>query len=210
MKLSPIINSYELLADKADQAFLRVEEEYGSCIACKRQCSDCCHAMFGLFIIEAAYLKSHFDQLESETKKAALLRCGETERALKRLEIKLQKHDDDPQAQSLIMAGERVPCPLLSGEQECILYAHRPLTCRVYGIPTMMHGKTRACHRSLFKGGEPYPVFNLDGAYRDLYALSRELLEKAERGDPANADLLISVSRAISTPLDDLLYESFE
>lgn len=208
--LNELFGSYELLVDRADAAFQEMQKSHRAFIKCERHCSDCCHAVFGLFIIEAAYLKAHFDRLGAEDRKAALLRRGETERALKRLEIKLQKHEDDPRAQSYIMASERVPCPLLSGEQECILYAQRPITCRVYGMPTMIHGKTRACGKCLFKKGESYPVFNLDDTYRDLYGLSREFLETAERGDPAKGDLLISVSRAISTSLDDLLCESFE
>lgn len=209
MKLAPLLKNYELLADRADEAFLRMGNEYGPCITCERQCSDCCHAVFGLFAIEAAYIKTHFEQLDGEERKSGLLRCSDADRALKRLEIKMQMHGDDPQTQALVMAGERIPCPLLDEEQCCIIYSHRPITCRVYGIPTMVQGKTRVCGKSMFKKGESYPVFNLDGVYGDLYALSRDLLANAERGDPEKADLLVSVSRAISTPLEDLLYETF-
>ena len=211
MKLAPLPKNYELLADRADEAFQKMGNEYGPCIKCERQCSDCCHAIFGLFAIEAAYIKTHFEQLDGEKRKSALLRCNEADRALKRLEVKMQLHeDDDPQTQALVMASERISCPLLDEGQNCIIYSHRPITCRVYGIPTMVQGHTRVCGKALFKKGESYPVFNLDGVYGDLYALSREMLENAEKGDPAKADLLVSVSRAISTPLDDLLYETFE
>ena len=209
MKLDPLLRNYELLADRADEAFQRVEAEFDQCIRCELHCSDCCHAVFGLFAIEAAYIKTHFEQLDGETRKAGLLRCGNADRAMKRLEVKMQMHGDDPQAQALVMAGERIPCPLLDENQECIIHSHRPITCRVYGIPTMIQGKTRVCGKSRFKSGETYPVFNLDGVYGDLYALSRDLLENAEKGDPEKADLLVSVSKAISTPLDDLLYDIF-
>jgi len=210
MTVSELFRAYELLADRADEAFLRVEKEFGPNIRCERHCSDCCHAVFGLFLVEAAYIKHHFDLLASEVKKDALLRGGEMEKGLKRLEATLKAHEGDPQMQAYAMARERIRCPLLNDNQDCILYPHRPITCRVYGIPTKIQGKGRACGKSGFKQGESFPVFDLDEVYRDLYLLSRELL-KAEGKEDAEekASLLFSVSRVISAPLDEIIHETF-
>ena len=210
MKFAHLFHSYELLQDKADEAFRKMEKEHGTCIKCERHCTDCCHAVFGLFLIEAAYLKQQFDQLDSEGKKEALLRCNESDRALKRLEKTLQVHENDPQMQVYTMARERVGCPLLSDKKDCVLYSHRPITCRVYGMPTRIQGKARVCGKADFKRGETYPVFNLDGAYRNLYIFSKELLSTAGKGDPGKATLLISVSKAISTPVETLINENFQ
>jgi Fe-S-cluster containining protein len=209
MKPTQLFRSYELLVDKADEAFRRMEKEYGTCIRCQPHCSDCCHAVFGLFIIEVAFLKQHFDQLDGEEAREALLRCDDMERALKRLEIRLQKHEDDPQMQAYVMAQERIRCPLLNENQDCILYPYRPITCRVYGIPTKIHGKARVCGKAEFKKGESYPTFDLDGVYRDLFHLSKELLDSGKKGDPEKASLLISVSKAINTPLEVIIDEIF-
>jgi Fe-S-cluster containining protein len=210
MKLAQLFRNYELLVDKADAAFHRMEREQRSCIKCERHCSDCCHAIFGLFLIEAAYLKQQFDQLGKEEIKAALLRCNKAEGDLKRLEKMLQAHENDPNMQAYTMARERIRCPLLDESEDCILYPYRPITCRVYGIPTKIQGKARVCGKAEFRAGENYPVFDLDGIYRDLYILSKELLNGWEKGDPEKASLLISVAKAISTPQDDLLHEVFE
>jgi Fe-S-cluster containining protein len=209
MKPTQLFRNYELLVDKADAAFQRMEKEYGSCIKCERYCSDCCHAVFGLFLIEAAYLKQKLDQLGKGGIKAALLRCNKAERDLRRLERGLQAHEDDPNMQAYTMARERIWCPLLDEHEDCILYPYRPITCRVYGIPTKIQGKARVCGKAGFKSGEHYPVFDLDGVYKDLYILSKELLNSVEQGDPEKACLLISVSKAISTPLEELINESF-
>ena len=56
-----VLQGYELLVDKADGFFLKVQQTHGACVKCEPHCSDCCHAVFGLFLIEAAYLKRHFD-----------------------------------------------------------------------------------------------------------------------------------------------------
>jgi Fe-S-cluster containining protein len=203
-KTNDLFRSYELLVDKAEAAFQGMQKDHSSCIKCEPHCSDCCHAIFGLFLIEAGYLKEHLDELTNEEKRAALLRCEEAEKSLERLQKMLQAHEGDPQMQAYIMSRERIPCPLLNENQDCILYPYRPITCRVYGIPTKVQGKARVCWKAEFKKDERYPVFDLDGVYRDLYLLSTELLKSAGKDDPEKASLLISVSKAITTSLEDL------
>ena len=209
-KASDLFRSYELLVDKAEAAFQGVQKDHSSCIKCEPHCSDCCHAIFGLFLIEAGYLKEHLDELTNEEKRAALLRCEEAEKSLERLQKMLQAHEGDPQMQAYIMSRERIPCPLLNENQDCILYPYRPITCRVYGIPTKVQGKARVCWKAEFKKDERYPVFDLDGVYRDLYLLSTELLKSAGKDDSEKASLLFSVSKAITTSLEDLLRQKLE
>ena len=208
-KTNDLFQSYEGVADRAETAFQEMQKAHGGCIKCEPHCSDCCHAVFGLFLIEAGYLKEHFDKLTEEEKRAALSRCEQAEKSLERLQNMLQEHEGDPQMQAYIMSRERIPCPLLNEEQECVLYMHRPITCRVYGIPTKVQGKARVCWKADFKKDERYPVFDLDGAYRELYFLSTELLKGAGE-DTEKASLLISVSKAITTPLKDLLRQKLE
>lgn len=209
MKTESLFRSYELLVDKADEAFQKTKALHGPSMACELHCSDCCHAVFGLFLIEAAALKEHFDQRDPGTKKEVLLRCNETERGLRRLEKKLERYGEDPEMQASIFAGERIRCPLLNEKNECVLYPHRPITCRVYGIPIKIQGKARACGKATFEKGVSYPVFDLDGAYGNLHALSREFLSEAGGKDPDKAAYLISVPRAICASLDELIRESF-
>jgi len=204
-KTNDLFQSYELLADKAEAAFQKMQKEHGSCMKCEPHCADCCHAVFGLFLIEAGYLREQFDRLADEEKGAALLRCERAEKSLERLQNMLKTHEGDPQMQAYVMSRERIPCPLLNEQQDCILYAHRPITCRVYGIPTKIRGKARVCWKAEFKKDERYPVFDLDSVYRDLFFLSTELLKSAGKDDPEKASLLISVSKAITTSLEDLL-----
>jgi Fe-S-cluster containining protein len=206
-KTNDLFQSYELLADKAEAAFSEMKEEHAASIKCEPHCADCCHAVFGLFLIEAGYLKEQFDKLTDEEKRAALVRCEQAEKSLERLQNMLQAHEGDPQMQAYVMSRERIPCPLLSEWQECVLYSHRPITCRVYGIPTKIQGKARVCWKAGFKKDERYPVFDLDSVYRELFFLSAELLKSAGKDDSEKASLLISVSKAITTSLEDLLGE---
>ena len=61
---SGIFRRYEEIAGLADAAFRRLAERHADLVRCIPQCADCCHAVFGLFPVEAAYLRLHFDQLD--------------------------------------------------------------------------------------------------------------------------------------------------
>ena len=210
MKIEPFFHNYELLVDKAESAFLRMEKEQGSCIQCRLHCSDCCHAVFGLFLIEAVYMREHFEHMDEGQKARILARAEEADRELERIQKRLKAFEDDPQMQIYTLARERIRCPLLDDKDECILYQRRPITCRVYGIPTRIRGKAHVCGKAGFNPGETYPVFDLDAAYRDLFLLSKGLLDEAGINSEDKASLLISMSKAIRTPLDDLIREDFK
>jgi Fe-S-cluster containining protein len=205
MTLTLLLQRYELLVAKADQAFQTMTKEFSEHIKCKPHCSDCCHAVFGLFLIEAVYLKKHFDKLGRKERRAAVLRGKKADNELKKLEKRVQAQDFNPRTTNYTLERERIRCPLLDDNEECILYPHRPITCRVYGIPTAIQGKAHVCGKAGFKKGEFYPTFNLDNVQRKLYQLSQELLV----GDEEKASLLISVSKAIKASLEDIIHGSF-
>lgn len=200
-----LFEEYNLLVARADRAFQKVAEDYPQHVRCRLQCSDCCHAVFGIFLIEAVYLKHRFDGLSEEFKREALRRGSVADEALREIEERLQRYSDDPEKQVEALSRERVRCPLLTDEQKCLAYPFRPITCRVYGIPTVMNGRVHVCWKAGFKRGESYPAFNLDAVYRELYHLSRKLLERAGHGDLSKASLLLSVSKSISTPVAQLV-----
>jgi hypothetical protein len=105
------------------------------------------------------------------------------------------------------LSKERVRCPLLNQKEECIIYPHRPITCRVYGIPTAIQGQARVCGKAAFEKGESYPTFDLDACYKELYRLSKELLVQMGQSDMEKASLLISVSKVLKTPLEEIINE---
>ena len=195
------------MISQADMAFNRMKTDFPACVRCEPHCSDCCHAVFGLFLVEAAFLKHDFDQLDDSEKEAALRRSLEADREASALERTLQEFGDDPEMRSYTMARARIRCPLLNDQDECIVYAYRPVTCRVYGIPTMVQGTPRVCGKSGFKNGVEYPIFNLDGVQRELYRLSSELVRRSGSEDSDKASLLFSVSKVIRTPIETLINE---
>lgn len=200
-----LYETYEALVAKADRAFEVLQgSEHGACVKCEIQCADCCNSVFGLFPIEAVYLNHHFNLLDEQIKQETLLKGEQTDQELLAIQNKLQ--DLDPQQKAAALARERVGCPLLNSEQKCSLYPHRPITCRVYGIPTVISGQVHSCWKAGFEKGQSYPAFNLDVVYRELYRLSGALLEASGVGDPTEqAGLLLSVPKSIKTPAEELI-----
>jgi len=205
MDFSYLLEPYNSIVQKADQGFQRMESEFADCIKCEPHCADCCHAVFGLFLIEAVFLIHDFDQLGAVERMAALKRAQEADRELEVLERTLKEFEGDPQMSAYSMAKARIRCPLLADDNECIMYPHRPITCRVYGIPTMIQGVPRVCGKAGFKKDQSYPTFNIDGVHRELHELSKEVLKAAGVKDPEKASFLISVSKVIKTPVEELV-----
>ena len=70
----------------------------------------------------------------------------------------------------------------------------------------MIHGVPRFCGKTGFQKGQPYPTFNLDGMYGELYGLSKELVKRTGMEDADHrASFLFSVSKVIRTHVEELL-----
>ncbi len=62
------------------------------CIRCVQQCSDCCHAVFDLSLIESVYINYHFyDRLDKENQEQVLERAEKADRQFYRIKRKLHK-----------------------------------------------------------------------------------------------------------------------
>ncbi len=202
-----LFRGYEALVAGADQAFRMMQDHHPSGVSCAPRCSDCCHAVFGLFLLEAVFLRYHFEKLDRKTRRQASLRADKAEKEMGRIINEAQKGGVEQGSYSLEKAHVR--CPLLDEAHECILYPYRPITCRVYGIPTAIQGKAHVCWKAKFEEEKSYPAFNFDEVNKELYHLSGELLQGMGGSDPSKATFLVSVSKAITTQTPDLIGEIF-
>ena len=84
----------------------------------------------------------------------------------------------------------------------CDLYEHRPITCRLYGIPTSIGGVGHTCGKSGFVEGKQYPTVNLDLIQKKLYDIAAEFVHRSESRHVKMADMLVPVSMAMLTDYD--------
>ena len=210
MTFIDIYQDYIDLTHKADIAFKKTALKIEDSFKCVPHCAECCHAVFGVFLIEAWQIKSNFDMLDRKVRRQALKRGEKAEKALQKLSNKFDQSNSDQQRDHSLFSKTRVRCPLLDDKDECIIYPFRPITCRVYGIPTMINGTAHVCGKSGFKRGGSYPAFDLDGAYGKLYQLSMEFLKISQKNDLQRASLMLSISKVIKTPIQNLINGHFE
>ena len=209
MNLQDALGPYRELMETADLAFEDFSASHPDLVRCVRGCDDCCHAVFGLFLVEAASIHIEFQGLEESLKRETIERCKAADRAAARLESELRACRHEPDRAEKLLAVERIPCPLLTGSRDCALYGARPLTCRIYGIPTVVRGALKACPKSGFSEKGRFGAFNLDMAQKQLLDLSTGMIEDIEEADPGKASLLVSVSKALMSPVHEIIEENY-
>ena len=199
---------YEALVQMVDAVFDKVKNEYPKEVFCREKCSDCCYAIFDLTLIEALYLKDKFSTKFSGKEKNDLIEIADkTDRVLvkmKREAFKKVKKDTSSELEVIgKMSQERVRCPLLGENNLCIMYENRPITCRVYGIPTSTAGVSHICGRTNFNQGQPYPTLNMDKIYTQLQLLSAQLVKDINSEKIRMHEMLIPVSMAMITDFNE-------
>jgi Fe-S-cluster containining protein len=149
------------------------------------------------------YVKSKFDALyQGEGRELLIDRANEADRKIYRLKREAFKDHEQgkPEAEILEnMAAQRVRCPALGEDDRCAIYEARPLTCRIYGVPTVIGGKAHTCGISGFEEGKSYPTVKLDAIYQRLYDISFELAQTIKSRYPQLAEMLVPLSMALLT-----------
>jgi len=207
MDFTPYFEKYKALSEQADKLFVRVKDEFPECITCEIKCADCCHALFDLTLIEAIYINHQFNKKFTGEKREKLIdKSNRADR--KTYMIKRKAYQDKKAGKNEVdilmeIAAERVRCPLLNDDNMCDLYEYRPITCRLYGMPTSTGGISHTCGKSAFVEGKPYPTANLDIIQKKLYEISAEFISRIKTRYVKMADILVPLSMAILTEFDE-------
>lgn len=204
---SEFFAKYEALAKNADDLFARIGEQFPDCMRCEIKCSDCCHAVFDLSLVEALYLNTMFHKHLSPKERSKILeRADEADRKAYKMKKELFRASQSGVGTREILekaATMRVRCPLLGEDDTCQLYDHRPITCRVYGCPTAIGGQGHTCGKTGFKAGEQYPTVNMDRMQDMLVELSLELTQSYPNKNRDLHTLFVPVSMALLTDYND-------
>ena len=202
--LTLFFERYETHAREADALFARIRSEYPELVVCREQCSSCCHALFDLSLVEALYLQAKFqERFPLGAERTAVLELADKadreSARIKRRVFKESKAGKDSNAILAEVASLTVRCPLLGKDDRCILYDARPVTCRLYGVPTAIGGKSHTCGKTGFLQGEKYPTVALDKMQQRLSDLSGELAIAVGTAYTELASMYVPVSSALLT-----------
>lgn len=204
---APFFKRYEALAAQAETAFEKIKQAHPECVKCAKECSDCCHALFDVTLIEALYINHRFKAaFEGDALEALLERANKSDRIIHKLKRDATKALNSGEAESEIlakMAEYRVPCPLLNERNLCDLYDHRPITCRLYGVPTAIGGQGHTCGLSAFEPGKAYPTVNLDAIQTRLFEISNDLVAALGSIHVKMGGMVVPLSMALLTLYDE-------
>lgn len=207
--LSDIFARYEKLRDEADALFAKIKNDLPECVVCREGCSDCCHALFDLSLVEAMYLNKLFvDTYPYGRDRSDILeRASESDRRLTKIKRDFFRANRDGKmtAEEVMqeVARLRMRCPLLGDDDRCLFYKERPITCRLYGVPTSILGKGHVCGHSGFVKGKAYPTVHLEKLQDSLRALSTEIKERCESRFTELEDVYIPLSMTLLTRYDE-------
>jgi Fe-S-cluster containining protein len=124
--------SYKRVLERADAWFGRVLREQPQNLRCGRGCSLCCHGLFEIGPGDIPLLAEGLAIAHPSRRKAVIRRAVEI--------VATSRHPDLRECSAAEKAAffERTSttaCPNLNAQGECVLYEHRPLVCRTFGVP---------------------------------------------------------------------------
>ncbi len=206
--LSDIFARYEALVAETDALFAHIQSNFEDCVTCEQGCSDCCHALFDLSLVEAMYLNQAFTQSIPYGKERSdtLMRAADLDRIATRMKKDFYKASKEGKDATEIMhtaARLRMPCPLLNSENSCILYDKRPITCRLYGVPLNINGQGHVCGKNTFSKGGKYPTVHMGAIQQRLDAFSEEIARTVRSRFRELNQVFVPVSMALLTKYDE-------
>lgn len=206
LNFTQYFDKYEIIVAIADVFFDKVKESHPECVKCKTNCSDCCYALFDLTLIEALYINNKIkEKFESEERGRLEEKANTADRAVFKLKKKAYDSFKSGKSEDEILtdlATKKIRCPLLNEDDRCDLYEFRPITCRLYGIPSSIGGVGHTCGKSGFKEGINYPTVNIEAIHKRLFEISDDLTKYINSKYVKLSELLMPVSMAILTEFD--------
>lgn len=198
---------YEAIVAEVDAVFSKFENEMGELVRCGKGCSDCCYALFDITLPEALYINQKFNEKFSGMDRSTIMeRADKADRQIHKLKRKVYKASQEGRPASEILmevSKARVRCPMLGDDDLCSIYENRPITCRLYGVPTSIGGEAHTCNKAGFKGGEKYPTVNMDIIIDKLITIGRDLQKGIGSRYNDLGDMLLPLSMALVTEYDE-------
>lgn len=178
-----LFQQYQGLLETIDQWFIDCQSIAKSEISCRRSCTGCCRGLFDISILDAGLLQHGFSLLDVVQQQPILAKAKTRLAALQHQwpEFKapyiLNNLPDDEWQE--MPEGDETPCPLLSEDGLCLVYAFRPMTCRLHGLPNIdISGESFSdeyCSLN-FQNTDPLTDPELRWIFRDTFEKEFDLL----------------------------------
>lgn len=125
-------DNYRNILDRADQHFAEVARTQPQNLQCGAGCSLCCHGLFEIGSGDVPVLAEGLAKLHPMRRQKIV------RRALAIVESSAHpnlRECDPAEKEAFFERTTSTPCPNLDDAGRCMVYEHRPLVCRTFGLP---------------------------------------------------------------------------
>ncbi len=137
--LQELFDDYRSLQARVDDWFARCLAAAPQSIRCAEGCSGCCRGLFDISYLDAQLLRIGFDALPEQqrlkVRGSARARMQELEALWPEFAPPYILNELPFEDWRQMPEQDETPCPLLGEDGLCLVYAYRPLTCRLHGLP---------------------------------------------------------------------------
>jgi Fe-S-cluster containining protein len=122
-----------------DDWFRSIRQKYADQMQCGRGCTLCCYGLFDISLADAREVARGFQKLSPELQN--VVRAKASQLHLEMIATRAASSmptlfsEDDPKIDVTVSAANNPACPCLGDAGECLIYEHRPLSCRLEGVP---------------------------------------------------------------------------
>ena len=149
-------------------------------LACRKGCSACCRGLFDISLLDAFLLREGFSRLPGVVREGVLARCRPRLAELRQCWPQLQQpyllNDLADDCWQEMPEDDPTPCPLLGADNLCLVYAFRPMTCRLHGLPAIdLSGEDFTSAVCTLHPGDPQALHGELPRWRFRPAFAREI-----------------------------------
>ena len=132
------------LASKTDDWFRRASAALLSQLPCRAGCAHCCIGVFSITRLDVRLLQEGLARLPENERARIATRSAQQIAAIESAYPALRSSPSldgwsDAQIDRVVDTFQDARCPALRDDEQCSLYAYRPLACRSMGIPAREH-----------------------------------------------------------------------
>jgi Fe-S-cluster containining protein len=124
--------SYRRILEHADAFFRSVMDSQPQNLQCRRGCSLCCYGLFEIGAADIAVLADGLEKLHPMRRRKIVRRAAEIVAESQHPNLR-QTNAADKDA--FFARTASTACPNLDDSGQCMVYEHRPLVCRTFGLP---------------------------------------------------------------------------
>ncbi len=123
---------YRGILERADQHFASVMRTQPQNLQCGAGCSLCCYGLFEIGSGDVPIIAEGLEKLHPSRRKKVIRRALEIVETTTHPNL---RECTPEEKESFFDRTQATPCPNLDDQGLCMMYEHRPMVCRTFGLP---------------------------------------------------------------------------